>query len=338
VARSALIAGRRADALGVARTQTYELTAVVRWGDGLSPDEVISGGDTLVYLATEEGVTSLWGSPAFGLSPQRLYQVSIGAEELGSLHDLEQESDLRVIAARTEVALDETPVEPGGTCYVTGSTPRAIDNHKALALWRDAAGRAPQPRKTWVALAILAGVIVCGSFGLLPVELAAFTGALLMVITRVLTAGAAARALDWETLFILAGSVGLGNVVVSSGLAAELSDWIVRVSSGSSLLVVVVLVVVTALLTNVVSNAAAASILTPVALGLATQVGADPVVLLTLLGACISFTFLNPFAHQTNLMVMRPGGYSTKTFVRFGIPVFLASVAAGCLMGYVLAS
>lgn len=336
VARSAIVVGRTAAELGVARTQVFELTSVQRWGEPLDPDVTIEGGDVLVYAATQDGVTALWGSPAFGLSPQRLYQVSVGAEEVGTLRDLEREGDLRVIAAMTAQGLAETPVEPGGTCFVTGATPESLDNNRALSLWRDAAGRVPQPRKTWVALLILAAVIVSGVFGLAPVVVVAFTGALLMVITRVLTAGAAARALDWETLFILAGSVGLGNVVVSSGLATELSDAIITLSGGQAALVVIVLVITTALLTNVVSNAAAASILTPVTLGLAAQVGADPVVMLTLLGACISFTFLSPFAHQTNLMVLKPGGYSTWTFVRFGVPVFLASVVAACLTGYLL--
>ena len=43
--------------------------------------------------------------------------------------------------------------------------------------------------------------------------------------------------------------------------------------------------------------------------------------LLALIGTCISFTFINPFSHQSNLMVMRPGGYTTATFARFGVPL-----------------
>ena len=48
--------------------------------------------------------------------------------------------------------------------------------------------------------------------------------------------------------------------------------------------------------------------------------------ILALIGTCISFTFLNPFGHQTNLMVMRPGGYTTATFLRFGTPILLAAL------------
>ena len=57
---------------------------------------------------------------------------------------------------------------------------------------------------------------------------------------------------------------------------------------------------------------------------------------LILIGTCISLTFLNPIAHQTNLMVMGPGGYSTKTFVRFGIPVTIVALTVGVLVGAAL--
>jgi hypothetical protein len=51
------------------------------------------------------------------------------------------------------------------------------------------------------------------------------------------------------------------------------------------------------------------------------------VLLLTLIGTCISFTFLNPFSHQATLMVVKPGGYSSATVMRFGIPLTLVSLS-----------
>jgi di/tricarboxylate transporter len=73
-------------------------------------------------------------------------------------------------------------------------------------------------------------------------------------------------------------------------------------------------------MTNLITNAAAGSIITPVALGIATRLGLNPVTLLALVATCISFTFINPFTHQSNLMVMGPGAYSTRTFAKFGAP------------------
>ena len=144
------------------------------------------------------------------------------------------------------------------------------------------------------------------------------------------------RALDWNVLFILAGSVGLGAVVVTSGLADQLAGAIRYLSAGNLLLVVLVFVIMTSLMTNLVTNAATASILTPVALSIAGELGVDPVTLLAVIGTSISLTFINPFSHQSNLMVMDPGGYTSATFARFGLPLFITSVACAGVVGFVL--
>ncbi len=328
--------GRAAADIGVATTQQYRLEAVERLGERLDATTTIEIGDVLVYTATDAGVAALWRSPRFGLAPQRLYEVSVSAGGSGTLRDLEDEAGLRVIAARTVKPLRESPAVPGETCFVTSPSHQALHDHDGVALWQDAAGRVPQPRNTWIAVSVLAAVILGASFGIAPVELIAFSGALLMVLTGVITPRSAVRALDWNVLFILAGSVGLGSVVVSSGLADKVAEAIRYVSSGSLLLVVLVFVGVTALMTNLVTNAATASILTPVALSIAGELGVDPVTLLAVIGTSISLTFINPFSHQSNLMVMDPGGYSSTTFARFGVPLLLASVICTGVVGYLL--
>ena len=58
------------------------------------------------------------------------------------------------------------------------------------------------------------------------------------------------------------------------------------------------------------TNAATASIVTPVALRIAADLGVDPVTVLALVGTCVSFTLINPYSHQSNVMVMQPGGYT----------------------------
>src|SRR6185312_7261100 len=101
-----------------------------------------------------------------------------------------------------------TAMRPGATCYLSAADPDVLRGYESIALWQDAASRAPQPRKTWIALTILAAVVITATFGLVPVEFGAVGGALLMVLTGVLTPRSAGRALDWNILFVLAGSVG----------------------------------------------------------------------------------------------------------------------------------
>jgi di/tricarboxylate transporter len=58
--------------------------------------------------------------------------------------------------------------------------------------------------------------------------------------------------------------------------------------------------------------------------------------LLALVATAISFTFVNPFSHQTNLMVMGPGGYSARTFVKFGGPLVVVSLATAIVVTWLL--
>ncbi len=337
VAAAARIIGRTPGDVALATARDYAVVNVRRDGDYLPPDVAIAAGDRLVFQATEAGVKALWGSPLLGLKPHRLYAVSIrSGDENGFLADLEEDGTIQVVAAQTTVSLRRTSMLPGSTCYLAAADPDVLRGVEAIALWQDAASRAPQPRKTWIALSILAAVVITASIGLVPVEFGSVGGALLMVLTGVLTPRSAGRALDWNILFVLAGSVGLGAIVLSSGLADLLAAGIRTLSAGSALLVVLVFALITTVLTNLVTNAAAASILTPVALSLATELGVNPATLLALIGTCISFTFITPFSHQSNLMVMGPMGYTTKEFVRFGVPVLIAALITATVVATLL--
>ncbi|MBI3216516.1 MAG: SLC13 family permease [Mycobacterium sp.] len=330
--------GRTAAELGVHTTPDFELLEIQRWGEHVDDDAVLEAGDALIYQATESGVQMLWASPRFGQSPQDLYKASVATDEQCTVRDLEENEDVTVVAAQSTGLLRNSPARPGEMLFVTAGSADVLTDHPLVGLWQKVAGKAPQTSKTWTALAILIAVIVTASLNVAPVELIAVTGATLMVVTGVLTPRSAVRALNWNILAIIAGSIGLGVIVVNSGLGDRISDAVLRLSAGNTALVVLVIAVGTFLLTNIVTNSAAAAILTPVALSVAATTGLDPVLLLTLIGTCISFTFLNPYSHQSNLMVMKPGGYSTATFVRFGVPLTVVSLATAFGVGWMLLS
>lgn len=82
----------------------------------------------------------------------------------------------------------------------------------------------------------------------------------------------------------------------------------------------------TALMTNFVSNAAAASVGTPLAVSLAVKLGIppEPMVLAVLFGA--NLCYVTPVAYQTNLLIMGPGGYQFRDYVRAGLPLALIMI------------
>jgi di/tricarboxylate transporter len=84
-----------------------------------------------------------------------------------------------------------------------------------------------------------------------------------------------------------------------------------------------IVLVVTWLLTELMSNNAAAALSFPVAIGVATKLGLDPMPFLMAVLYGASCSFVTPYGYQTNLMVMSPGRYTLGDFVRAGLPLAL---------------
>ena len=81
--------GRRTSASSAPRSTV--LQAIVRHGELVPAAETLEAGDRLVFAASEVGVSTLWESPRFGLSPQHLYAVSVGPGEHGTLLEFEDD-------------------------------------------------------------------------------------------------------------------------------------------------------------------------------------------------------------------------------------------------------
>mgnify|MGYP000429282394 CR=1 FL=1 len=111
-----------------------------------------------------------------------------------------------------------------------------------------------------------------------------------------------------------------GSSLASSTTSA--AGWVcsAMLPAGS---VLAALMLLMAILTNIVSNNAAAVIGTPIAVGIATELGlpVQAFVLAVLFGANMSYA--TPIAYKTNLLVMSAGGYKFADFLRVGIPLTL---------------
>jgi di/tricarboxylate transporter len=181
--------------------------------------------------------------------------------------------------------------------------------------------RSPQAR---IALAIMAGVIVIASARLLPIHVAAFMGVVLMLLSGCVRLEGVGRALSLEVVLLVAASLALGQALVTTGAANWVATGVVAVVNPlPPAFQLASFMAFAALLTNFVSNSAAAAVGTPIAVATATQLSLplEPFVLAILFGANLSYA--TPMAYQTNLMVMRAGGYRFADFVRVGLPLVL---------------
>ncbi len=113
----------------------------------------------------------------------------------------------------------------------------------------------------------------------------------------------------------------------STGLVNTLVDGFIGAVGTSNLqLFLAAFYVITALLTEILSNNAVAVLLTPVALSLATTLGIEPTPLLMAVMFGASAAFMTPFGYQTNAIVMGPGGYKFRDYLRVGIPMQLIMI------------
>ena len=170
--------------------------------------------------------------------------------------------------------------------------------------------------------AIFAGTVFIASTGILPIAAAAVLGVALMLTTGVLTLNQASNALDRRIFLMVGASLALGAAMLETGAAAHLAQGVIGlVGAAGPAVVLSVLFLLVALLTSVMSNNATAILFTPISLGLASGLQADPMpfALAVLFGANCSFA--TPIGYQTNLLVMGPGYYRFRDFLRVGGPL-----------------
>ena len=187
----------------------------------------------------------------------------------------------------------------------------------------------PRTRKAPVAILIMAAVVLLAAFRVLPIAMSSLLGVLALILTGCLKFEGLGRGISAEVVLVVVASLALGRSLTATGGADILADAFMAVASGlSTQMVLAAVMIFLGLLTNFVSNNAAAAVGTPVALAIAQQLGAppEPFVLAAIVGCNLSFA--TPMGYQTNVLIMQPGGYVFRDFLRVGGPLVLIMIVA----------
>ncbi len=189
----------------------------------------------------------------------------------------------------------------------------------------------PVPGKTPIALAIFISAIGLAAAGVISIPVAAITGAAGMIATGCLNIRQATRSID-RKIFLLVGSMlALGVILEASGAAKAIAEGLLSLPfADSPLSILALLFVIVAVTTNVLSNNACAILFTPIAMNLAENIPAPEgldVNMTHLFAITVIFaancSFASPIGYQTNLLVMGPGHYRFRDFVKAGVPLAL---------------
>jgi di/tricarboxylate transporter len=176
--------------------------------------------------------------------------------------------------------------------------------------------------RAWVAMAILALLVTVLTFGVLPPMTAAMLAAGLMVLTRCCTGPQARGGVDFSILTVIGASFGIGQAMINTGLAQDISHFILESFSGMGPWALLACVyALTSIFTATMTNNAAAVLMFPIAIGLAIEGQLNPMPFVVAITVAASCEFSTPIGYQTNLMVMGPGGYKWLDYTKFGGPL-----------------
>jgi di/tricarboxylate transporter len=187
-----------------------------------------------------------------------------------------------------------------------------------------------RPRRLILSTGIFAIAIALTISGVLPVHIAFIAAAVAMVITNIVKPDEAYEAIDWPVIVLLGAMFPVGGVIESTGAAGLIADSILYVSEGfGAVWVLLIVLVATMIISDVINNNATAILMAPIAVIVSQRLGvnADPFLMAVAIGA--SCAFLTPIGHQSNALVMEPGGYKFTDYWRMGLPleVIIAAVA-----------
>ncbi|WP_300464620.1 SLC13 family permease [Desulfobacula sp.] len=165
----------------------------------------------------------------------------------------------------------------------------------------------------WLALSLL---MIMGFD--IQLSVALMTGALGMVLTKVLSIDEAYQSVDWRTIFLLAGLIPLGIATQKTGTAAWIANSILHIIGNVQPIVLLTVIgILSTLFTLVISNVGATVLLVPLVVNMALAAHTDPRMAALVVGLATSNSFVLP-THQVNALYMGPGRYRTIDFLRAG--------------------
>lgn len=282
--------------------------------------EPIQTSETVIMEGVIGPQSRLTGRPLNGLGLARLYGVYVLA-----------------IHRRGEnvTNTDDIRFDVGDTVLLEGPARgmRQLFDDGILNNLTETTERAMRRGKAPIAIVALVSVMGLAALGVLPISALALIAATSVVALGCLDHQEAYRAIRWDILMLIFGMLALGTAMEKTGAASLLVGHLAGLTGGMGpLAVLAVLYLITSFLTEIMSNNAAAILLTPIAIGLGSQLGIDPRPFVVAVMFAASASFATPIGYQTNTLVYSAGGYKFSDFLKIGVPLNLVMFAASMIV------
>lgn len=223
--------------------------------------------------------------------------------------------------------LGEIRLESGDTLLLCGpiSAFREMRASRDLIMLEWSQTEIPLTRYALAARIIALAMVGLAATGTLSILHASVFAAVAMILVGCLNTRQASRALDLRIFLVIAAALAMGIALEKTGAATAIANLVVQVAAPyGTLAVLSAIFLAVAILTNLLSNAATAILFSPIALEAAERLDASdplPFILAVIYGA--NCCFATPIAYQTNMLVMGPGHYKFRDFIKFGGPLVI---------------
>jgi di/tricarboxylate transporter len=166
--------------------------------------------------------------------------------------------------------------------------------------------------------------------GLLPVQAAFAIAAVAMILTRVLNIKDFYTSIDWPVIVLLGAMIPVGESLETTGGADKIAELVLNLGNTMpSWSMLGIVLTITMLLSAIINNAATVVLMAPIAISVASGLGLsiDPFLMAVAVGG--SSAFLTPIGHQSNTLVMGPGGYKFTDYFWLGLPMTIIIIGLG---------
>lgn len=178
------------------------------------------------------------------------------------------------------------------------------------------------------------GMIVLDYVGLVPMYIVACIGAILLIVFGVLTEAEAIGSIHGPTMFLFIGVLPLSDALKATGAADVVANIMLKMlgSTTNPYLIMAVFFIIPLILTQVMSNIAAVAVFVPLVSSVAISIGVDPRAGVMAVLIASTTSILTPMAAAAQAMIMAPGGYTMKDYLKCGIPLVIVNSLI-CIFG-----
>lgn len=168
----------------------------------------------------------------------------------------------------------------------------------------------------------------------IKLQISACIGAIILVLTGVMSEKQAYDSIDTQTIFLFGGTLSLATALQKTGAGLLVADKIISTlgENPSPYLLLIIILVISSIMTNFMSNTATTALLVPIGLSIATRIGADPRAVLMAMVIGGSCAYATPIGMPANTMVFGLGNYKFNDYVKAGLPLVFISVIISVIL------